>query len=126
MRNTYNPNFIDYNSPTAISIKGAITKKYAIKTGTTDNDHWIIGYNPNGLLMVWCGTDNNNYNNSGYSKITKNIWVDTIENNQKDLEDTWYEQPKNIVAMPLSAISGIPDQSSKNAIYYFVRGTEPN
>ena len=126
MRNTYNPNFIDYNSPTAISIKGAITRKYAIKTGTTDNDHWIIGYNPNGLLMVWCGTDNNNYSNSGYSKITKNIWVDTIENNQKDLEDTWYEQPKNIVAMPLAAISGIPDQSSKNAIYYFVRGTEPN
>ena len=126
MRNTYNPNFIDYNSPTAISIKGAITKKYAIKTGTTDNDHWIIGYNPNGLLMVWCGTDNNNYNNSGYSKITKNIWVDTMENNQKELEDNWYEQPKNVIALPLSAISGVADPNSKNAIYYFVKGTEPN
>ena len=126
MRNTYNPNFIDYNSPTAISIKGAITKKYAIKTGTTDNDHWIIGYNPNGLLMVWCGTDNNNYNNSGYSKITKNIWVDTMENNQKELEDNWYEQPKNVIALPLSAISGVADHNSKNAIYYFVKGTEPN
>ena len=76
--------------------------------------------------MVWCGTDNNNYNNSGYSKITKNIWVDTMENNQKELEDNWYEQPKNVIALPLSAISGVADPNSKNAIYYFVKGTEPN
>ena len=68
LTNAYNTTFIDYNSPTAVSLKGRITKKYSIKTGTTDNDHWVIGYNPDALLMVWTGDDNNE-KTTGYSKI---------------------------------------------------------
>lgn len=125
MNNAYNSQFIDYNSPTAISLKGRLTKKYAIKTGTTDNDHWIVGFNPDALLMVWTGKDDNS-STSGYSKITKNIWADTIEESLKDKEKTWYEMPKNVIGIPLDPLTGTYVTKGKSAMYYFVRGSEPN
>ena len=124
MTNAYNPTFVDYNSPTAISLKGRLSKKYSIKTGTTASDHWIIGYNKDALLMVWTGTDNNKEITSGYSKITKNIWADTIEESLKDKEDNFYEMPKNVVGVPLNPVTG-EYKTDKNAMYYFVKGTEP-
>lgn len=124
MTNAYNPVFVDYNSPTAISLKGRLSKKYSIKTGTTASDHWIIGYNKDALLMVWTGTDNNKEITSGYSKITKNIWADTIEESLKDKEDNFYEMPKNVVGVPLNPVTG-EYKTDKNVMYYFVKGTEP-
>ena len=80
MSNSYNSEFISYNSPTALSIKDKLTKKYAIKSGSTDNDYWLVGYNPDILMLVWTGNDNNLEVESSYSKTTKNIWADTVEN----------------------------------------------
>ena len=45
LTSTYNYNFIDYNYPTCYDITEKLTNKYAIKTGTTDTDHLIFGYN---------------------------------------------------------------------------------
>ena len=125
MTNAYNSDFIDYNSPTAVTLKGRLTKTYSIKTGTTDNDHWIVGYNPNALLLVWTGDDNNEESTSGYSKITKNIWADAIEESLKDEEDVFYEQPKNVVGIPLDPVTGDFVTTGKSTMYYFVKGSEP-
>jgi len=124
LTNAYNTEFIDYNSPTAISLKGRLSKKYSIKTGTTDYDHWIVGYNPDALLLVWTGNDENK-STPGYSKITKNIWADTIEESLKDKEKTWYETPKNIVGIPLNPVNAEFVTNGKSTMYYFVKGTEP-
>lgn len=124
MKNTYNPQFIDYTSPTAISIKGRLTKDYSIKTGTTENDHWIAGYNPQALLMIWTGCDESKENDSGYSKITKNIWADTMEESLKNIDTTWYSTPQNVIAIPLNPVTGELG-TKKNALFYFVKGTEP-
>ncbi|MGN0993256.1 MAG: transglycosylase domain-containing protein, partial [Bacilli bacterium] len=40
---TYDSNLIDYAYPTCISMAPDITNKYAIKTGSTDTDSWVIG-----------------------------------------------------------------------------------
>jgi len=125
MTNTYNSDFIDYNSPTAISIKGRLSKKYSIKTGSTDNDYWIAGYNPDALLMVWTGNDDNSEIATGYSKVTKNIWADTIENCLSDKEEIWYEIPNNVVGIPLNPITGDYVTTGKSTMYYFVKGSEP-
>lgn len=125
MTNAYNPDFIGYNSPTAISLKGRLSKKYAIKTGTTENDHWIVGFNPDALLIVWTGMDDNSEGNAGYSKITKNIWADAMENSLKDNEEKWYSQPTNVIGVPLDPLSGEFVTIGKNTMYYFVKGSEP-
>ena len=59
MRNTYNYNYVDYNSPTVIYLNGKLNQKYALKSGTTDNDYWISGYNNNVLSIFWAGNDQN-------------------------------------------------------------------
>lgn len=124
LTNAYNTEFIDYNSPTAISIKGRLSRDYAIKTGTTDSDHWIVGYNPDALLMIWTGNDNNDPS-PGYSKVTKNIWADTIELSLKDTEKSWYKTPDNIVGIPLDPVTGEYVTKGKSSMYYFVKGSEP-
>lgn len=124
MTKAYSTEFIDYNSPTAITLKGRLSRDYAIKTGTTDQDHLIAGYNPDALLLVWTGKDNND-SSPGYSKITKNIWADAIETSLKDTEASWYDPPSNVVGLPLNPITGDYVTNKKNSMYYFVKGSEP-
>lgn len=126
MSNTYNSKFISYNTPTALSISSKLSKKYAIKSGSTENDYWLVGYNPDLLMMVWSGTDENIELNANYSKITKNIWADAVENILKDKEETWYEKPQNVDALVLDPVSGEETSNTNGTIFYFLKGTEPS
>ncbi|MDD2409897.1 MAG: transglycosylase domain-containing protein [Bacilli bacterium] len=123
---TYNPSFIDYMSPTVFSLSSRITKKYALKSGTTDYDYWFAGYNPNLLMLVWSGNDNNKIVEKSYSSKIKSIWCDTSEYALKDMENTWYEPSENIIALPLNAITGKYTTNNKNTtLFYFKKGSEP-
>lgn len=123
MRNTYNYDYIDYYSPTILYLNGKMSKKYAIKSGTTDNDYWISGFNSDVLTLVWAGNDENKNVNKAYSKYIKNIWLDTVEEYEKDKEDTWYEMPSNVNAVPMDPISGKYNPKSKT-LFYFLAGSE--
>lgn len=126
MTSTYNPKFNDYMSPTILSLNSRLTKKYAIKSGTTNSDYLIVGYNPDIFMMVWAGNDYNENASSKYSSIIKNIWCDNVEYYLKDKETSWYEPSDNIVAMPLDAITGeYNPNSDKNTLFYFKKGSEP-
>lgn len=59
LTSTYDSTFIDYNYPTAIGIAPKIKHKLALKSGTTNTDHWSIGYNHNIVTAVWVGYDDN-------------------------------------------------------------------
>lgn len=127
MRSTTNSSFIDYTTPTALNIASELTHKYALKTGSTNTDYWIVGYNPDRLMMMWMGYDDNKSVDNNIRNNSKKIWAETIENSLKDCEDNWYETPKNVIALPLDAITGKPTSNSNNAaLYYYVKGTEPN
>ena len=124
---TYDSAFIDYNYPTLISLLPKISNKYAIKTGTTNTDVWIIGYNKNAVLSIWNGYDNNINLVSGDNGYHKNIWIDTMEMYLKDKDNTWYELPENVVGTLVNPITGeIAKEGNKNTkIFYFLKGTEP-
>lgn len=125
MTSTYNSAFDDYNSPTVISIAGQISRKYAVKTGSSGTDFWMVGYNPDILMMVWNGYDDAKELKVSQGAISKKIWVETVENVLKDKEAHWYEQPENVVGIPLDAVTGKPtSDASKSVIYYYVKGSE--
>ncbi len=127
LTSTYNTAFVDYNSPTVMSLSAKLSKKYAIKTGSTGSDCWMVGYNKKHLMLVWNGYDDSREVKVSDGIISKNIWLDTTEEILKDKENTWYDVPKNIIGIPLNAITGVYDEKSKNSnIFYFVKGTEPN
>ena len=124
LTSTYNSAFKDYNTPTIISLASKISRKYAMKTGSTQSDCWMIGYNPNILMMVWNGYDDNREVKAGDGNIAKNIWVNTVESYDIDNKE-WYETPNNVVGLLLDSITGekVSDKN-KGYVYYFIKGSE--
>lgn len=125
LTSTTNDAFVDYTTPTALNIAGSLTHKYAIKTGSTNTDYWIVGYNPDALVMMWMGYDDNRECDKNVRNQSKKIWAKIIEDATNGKND-WYEMPKNVVAIPLDAVTGkTPTDNRKTALYYFVKGSEP-
>ena len=126
MNTTSNDAFVDYTTPTALTISAKFSNKYAIKTGSTNTDFWIVGYNQDALVMTWMGYDDNQTITSKVRTNSKNAWANTIEYVLKDIDTSWYETPKNVVAIPLDAITGeVTNHADKAALYYYVKGSEP-
>ena len=128
LTSTYDSTFIDYNYPTAIGIAPKIKHKLALKSGTTNTDHWSIGYNHNIVTAVWIGYDDNRDIEASDYKYSRNIWVEATEGYLQDQEDAWYKQPNNVVGVLVNPITGKPasDADEKKKIMYYVKGTEPS
>lgn len=126
LANTTSSNIKDYTSPTAKSIAGKLSRKYAIKTGTTPSDYWTVGYNQDELILVWIGYDDNREFSNNYGHLAKNIWADTMEDILKDRDSNWYETPDNVVGVLLDGVTGeMTNDESKAILYYYLKGTEP-
>ncbi len=127
LTSTYDPAFIDYNYPTGINIKAKIKHKLAVKSGTTDTDSWVIGYNKDVVTAIWTGYDDNVSLSSKDPIYSKRIWVDSIEGFLKDKEDNWYNQPNNVVGVLVNPITGkiATDNDKNKKILYYIKGTEP-
>ena len=125
---TYSKNFIDYNYPTLISLMPSITHKYAIKSGTTDTDLWIMGYNKNAVLAIWNGYDDNKKIESTDNSYHKNIWIDTMEEYFKENDASWYDIPDNVVGVLVNPINGIiaNENDTKKEMFFYIKGTEPS
>lgn len=125
---TYDQAFINYNYPTVISLLPKITNKYAIKTGTTDTDMWIIGYNKNAVLSIWNGYDDNRAISKEDNGYHKNIWIDTMEEYLKDKDNSWYSIPDGVVGTLVNPITGgsATEGDTTAKIFYFLKGTEPS
>ena len=126
LSNTTNKLFTDYTKPTALGIKDKLKEKYSIKTGSTNSDYWTVGYNKNKLMLVWAGNDDGSDVSITKSFYTKNIFADTIETIYIDKSNnSWYETPENVIAIPLDPISGKEAKDkSKVALFYFLKGSE--
>ena len=128
LSNCYSSNFIDYSYPTCINIAAKVSNKYAVKTGSTDTDNLVFGYNKDILMGIWTGYDDNQLTNVTDGNNIKNVWIDTVEEYLKDKETNWYDMPNNVVGSLVNPISGelITDSSSKKAMLYYIKGTEPS
>ena len=124
---TTDRNMIDYNYPTCIGIASKLSRKYAIKSGTTDTDAWVIGYNKDIIVANWMGYDMGKDVSNKDSSKNKHVWADTIESYLKNKDSTWYEIPNNVIGVLVNPISGeIAAKKDKNKrIMYYLKGTEP-
>jgi len=127
LSNTYDTNLKSYTAPTCASIAPKLTKKYAVKSGTTDYDLWTVGYNPDIVVGIWTGYDDNRKLSNREYKYSKNIWADAIEGYLRDKESKWYEKPDNVVGVLTDVNTGkvATNDSKLKKILYYVKGTEP-
>lgn len=124
---TYDSELIDYSYPTCYVIKSRMTHKYSVKTGTTDKDYLIFGYNKNALLGIWAGYDDNRNVNSSGGFLVKSIWIDAIEGYLKDKEDIYYEIPDDVIGVLVDPTTGLKanNGSKHKRIVYYLKGSEP-
>lgn len=125
---TYDYDMIDYSYPTNISIRALLSNKYAIKSGSTDTDNWVIGFNKNSVMSIWVGYDNNDNLLVDDYKYIKKIWANTMEKYLKNQDNTWYNKPENVVGVLVDPVSGeiANENTKKKKIFYYLRGTEPS
>lgn len=118
---------IDYTYPTNISISSLLSNKYANKSGSTETDNWMIGYNKNAVTSIWIGYDDNKSLNEKDYKYAKKIWAYTMEGYLKDKDNTWYEKPSNVIGVLVNPISGklTTENDDKKKILYYINGSEP-
>ena len=128
LSNATNQNFIDYSYPTGYGISYKLTKKYAIKTGTTDSDHLVFGYNKDIVVGIWSGYDDNREITNTDANTNKSMWADIIEKYLSDKTDNWYSMPNNVVGVLVDPISGTlaTEKNKKATILYYIKGTEPS
>ena len=119
--------FISYSYPTCISLIPKLTKKYSIKTGSTDTDNLIFGYNKDVLMGVWVGYDNNKNTSSKEGLASKYVFADTVEAYLNEKETNWYKQPENVVGVLIDTKSGnlATNESERKSVLYYIKGTEP-
>lgn len=124
---TYDYDMVDYSYPTNISIRALLSHKYGIKSGSTDTDNWVIGFNPNAVMSIWVGYDDNTPLLVDDYKYVKKIWANTMEGYLKDKDNEWYEKPENVVGVFVNPISGelANENTKKKKLFYYLIGTEP-
>lgn len=105
----------------------------SVKTGTTNDkrDNWTIGYNPDILVAVWVGNNDNAPMSNVASGVTgaSPIWNKVISFALKDKSPHWPVQPPDVVGTLVCSVSGLkaedgmPDCSPRYE--YFLKGTIP-
>ncbi len=124
---TYDPLYVDYNYPTAISLSSKLKHTYGLKSGTTETDNWHIGFNKDIITSVWVGYDDNTPLQTTEYKYGQNIWFKATEKYEENKDDVWYETPKNVNLVYVDPISGnLVDENAKvKKGVYFLKGSEP-
>ena len=102
------------NKPTMINYQTNF--KYSAKSGSTNSDSYVIGYNPNYTIAVWCGNDEGKEINKS---PVKKIFLDITNKLSKYKDEQWYEPSKNVIAKKIDPITGL--SSEIGSTYYLIR-----
>ena len=105
---------------TGAGIAAKLTKKYAAKSGSTDFDNWMIGFNSDIVLGIWVGNDDSSIIKNSQTKFIKNMWADIMEEYNKNKSNLWFNQPSNVIAIELNPITGkiATDGEYKKRLYF--------
>lgn len=124
---TYDVNLVDYTYPTCFSMASSITHKYAIKTGSTDTDSWVIGYTPEIVFASWAGYDDSSNIPTEIIASNKTSWITSMEAYFNDKDSSWYNTPKDVVGVLVNPITGtlVTNNKENKKIMYYLKGTEP-
>lgn len=101
-------NNMTYNiRPTGVAISSLLKHKFSGKSGSTDTDNWMVGYNPDILTVVWTGYDDNRLiTTMNESRFGKYVWADTVEGYLYNYNSDWYDIPDDVVSIELNPLSG--------------------
>lgn len=111
----------DVLSPTMLNYKTDTT--YAAKTGTSDWDSWTVAYNPQAVIAIWVGFDENEPLDNTYKYHSRNIFKEIATHINQEQKAEWYKPSKNIVQIPIDPLTGNP--AFNGSVYWFYQPSKP-
>lgn len=101
----------------------------AVKTGTTNDnrDAWTIGYNPQYVVGIWVGNNDNTAMRSGGSDMAGPMWRNTMTKLLAGKADAKFAMPSSIVQREVcKSNGGLANKSGANTYSeYFMAGALP-
>ncbi len=94
-------------STTGAAIANKLTRTYAGKSGSTNTDNWMVGYNKDIVLGIWTGYDEKRFIENSEVKFIKYVWAEIMENYMKDKGDGWYQTPDNVIQIKVNPTTGL-------------------
>ena len=124
MTNIFDTNIIYNTRPTGIQISSRLTNTFAAKSGSTDTDNWMIGYNKDLLVSIWTGYDDNRLITTRSDKlVAKYLFADIVEEYFKNKNTTWYQTPDDVISVKLNPITGFYGSFSEYTKELYFRRT---
>ncbi|MEG2507204.1 MAG: transglycosylase domain-containing protein [Longicatena sp.] len=91
--------------------------KVAAKSGTSDWDSLVMGFNPEYTIGIWSGFDDNRELKKEYYNMSKQIFKDTFNTLYEKRKEIWYQPSENILVKKINPISG--NEQSDGSTYWF-------
>lgn len=115
MTSTFDIRNKSYNFPSMYGHEPDIT--VAAKSGTSDWDSLVMGFNPEYTVGIWSGFDDNRELEKQYYTISKDIFKDTFNGLYKKRKGVWYQPSDGIQEKRVNPITGTED--SEGSVYWF-------
>ena len=93
--------------------------KVAAKSGTSDFDSLIVGFNTEYTIGIWSGFDDGRFLENKYYNISKLVFKDTFNLLYEDDKSGWYTMSNNIESKIVDPISG--NESLLGSEYWFIK-----
>lgn len=93
--------------------------KVGVKSGTSDWDGWVVGFNPSYTVAVWTGFDDNRLLEKEYYEESKNIFKKTFDELYPNGDGPWYSPSDAIEVRYVEPISGL--ESAQGSPYWYLK-----
>jgi 1A family penicillin-binding protein len=113
---------------TASRVARTLKRPVAGKTGTTNQDAWMVGFTPELSTAVWIGYDRGKTISSVQASRAAPIFAQFIEEVLEHVPPKLFEVPPGVVSLYIDPDSGTiatPRCGKQARLEYFVKGTEP-
>ena len=115
LRSTFDIRNHTYTFPSMYGHEPDVT--VAAKSGTSDWDSLVMGFNPEYTIGIWSGFDDNRPLNKKYYTVSKNIFKDTFNGLYEHSTGVWYQPSDNLEVRHVNPVSG--QEESNGSIYWF-------
>lgn len=106
-----------YTFPSMYGHEPSVT--IAAKSGTSDWDSLVMGFNPEYTVGIWTGFDDNRELKKQYYTISKEIFKDTFNGLYENRDGVWYKPSDRIIEKTVNPIHG--NDNPNGSVYWFLK-----
>lgn len=93
-----------------------------VKSGTSDWDSWVVGFNPRITVALWTGFDDNRNLDKDYYEVPKAMFKEIFNKVYPDGDGPWYSPSDALEVRYVEPISG--QRATSGSAYWYFKDSE--